>query len=126
MKVQQRKLSEIIPYEQNPRVNDQAVDAVARSIQEFGFRQPLVIDEKGVIVVGHTRFKAAIKLGLKTVPVHVATGLTPAQLKAYRVADNQTATLADWNHDLLTQELMELQSMDYDVDLLGFSAEELS
>jgi DNA modification methylase len=84
------KLSQIKPFENNPRINDPAVDAVARSIKEFGFRQPIVVDEQGVIVVGHTRFKAAQKLGMTEVPVHVAVGLTPAQAKAYRIADNQT------------------------------------
>ena len=126
MNIEQRKLSDIQPFAHNPRDNDPAVDAVAESIRQFGFRQPLVLDEHDVIVVGETRYKAARKLGLESVPVHVATGLSPAQLKAYRIADNQTATLADWNHDLLTQELMELQSMDYNVDLLGFLMEELS
>ncbi len=76
----------IKPYECNPRQNDQAVDAVAASLKEFGFRQPIVVDEDGVIVVGHTRYKAAFKLGLKTVPVHVAEGLTPEQLRAYRLS----------------------------------------
>ena len=85
MQVELRPIASIRPYENNPRVNDQAVDAVAASIREFGFRQPIVIDEAGVIVVGHTRYKAALKLGLETVPVHVAKGLTPAQLKAYRI-----------------------------------------
>ena len=75
MKIELRKLSEIIPYDKNPRLNDAAVDAVATSIKEFGFRQPIVVDDDGVIVVGHTRYKAAQKLGLTEVPVHVATGL---------------------------------------------------
>ena len=76
------------------------MDAVAASIREFGFRQPIVVDEKGVIVVGHTRYKAAITLGLEKVPVHVARGLTPEQIKAYRIADNKTADLAAWDLDL--------------------------
>ena len=88
MKVEQRAISTIRPYEANPRVNDPAVDAVARSIEEFGFRQPIVVDEEGVIVVGHTRLKAAAKLGLAMVPVHVAKDLTPEQRRAYRIADN--------------------------------------
>ena len=88
MKVQLRPITTIRPYDRNPRRNDQAVDAVAASIREFGFRQPIVVDEEGVIIVGHTRYKAALKLGLDKVPVHVATGLTPAQIKAYRLADN--------------------------------------
>src|SRR5436190_9494915 len=101
MKVQLRPITTIRPYDRNPRRNDQAVAAVAASIREFGFRQPIVVDEQGVIIVGHTRYKAALKLGLEKVPVHVAVGLTPAQVKAYRLADNQTASLAQWNYDLL-------------------------
>jgi ParB-like chromosome segregation protein Spo0J len=101
MQVEQLPITSIRPYENNPRINDPAVDAVAASIREFGFRQPIVVDENGVIIVGHTRYKAALKLGLKTVPVHIARGLTPAQAKAYRIADNQTATLSSWNENLL-------------------------
>src|ERR1700752_792927 len=105
MLVELRSLSEINPYPGNPRINDQAVDAVAASIREFGFRQPIVVDEAGVIIAGHTRYKAALKLGLEKVPVHVATGLSAAQIKAYRIADNQTASLSQWNYDLLPLEL---------------------
>src|SRR5713226_3564395 len=83
MLVEMRQIASIRPYENNPRFNDAAVDAVAASIRAFGFRQPIVVDEDGVIVVGHTRYKAALKLGLTEVPVHVATELTAAQLKAY-------------------------------------------
>ena len=125
MKVQLRPITSIRPYDRNPRLNDQAVDAVAASIREFGFRQPIVVDEEGVIIVGHTRYKAALKLGLDKVPVHVATGLTPAQIKAYRIADNQTASLAQWDYDLLPLELAELQKMNVDLDVTGFSAEEI-
>jgi len=125
MQVEMRNIAEIKPYPHNPRHNDHAVAAVAASIREYGFRQPIVVDEDGVIVVGSTRFKAALQLGLQTVPVHVATGLTPAQLKAYRIADNKTAELADWDQDLLVQELAALQKMDFDLDLVGFSADEL-
>ena len=125
MKVELWPTSRIRPYENNPRVNDQAVDAVAASIKEFGFRQPIVIDADGVIIVGHTRYKAALKLELKKVPVHVATGLTPAQIKAYRIADNQTASLSQWNQSLLPLELAELQKMDVDLNLTGFSKEDL-
>jgi DNA modification methylase len=125
MKVKLRSITTIRPYDRNPRVNDPAVDAVAASIREFGFRQPIVVDEEGVIIVGHTRYKAALKLGLDKVPVHVAIGLTPAQIKAYRLADNQTASLAQWDYDLLPLELAELQKMDVDLDVTGFSAEEI-
>jgi DNA modification methylase len=126
MKIELRKLSEVRPYEQNPRLNDDGVVSVAASLQEFGFRQPIVVDANGVIVVGHTRWKAAQKLGLEQVPVHVATDLTPEQLKAYRIADNQTANLSTWDFDLLPIELAQLQEADFDLNLLGFSADELT
>ncbi|HEY7310274.1 MAG TPA: DNA modification methylase [Gemmataceae bacterium] len=125
MKIELRSLPAIQPYANNPRVNDAAVDAVAASIQEFGFRQPIVVDEDGVIIVGHTRYKAALKLGLEEVPIHVAVGLTPAQAKAYRLADNQTATLSCWDDDKLPIELAQLQALDFDLNLTGFSADEL-
>jgi ParB-like chromosome segregation protein Spo0J len=126
MQIELRPLTSIRPYDQNPRINDDAVDAVARSIQEFGFRQPIVVDADGVIICGHTRFKAAQRLGLEQVPVHVAKDLTPAQIKAYRIADNQTASLAEWNYDLLPIELADLQGLDFNLDLLGFDQDELA
>jgi DNA modification methylase len=125
MHVEMRPLRSVRPYENNPRLNDAAVGAVADSIREFGFRQPIVVDEDGVIIVGHTRYKAALKLGLEAVPVHVAVGLSPAQAKAYRLADNQTATLSSWDDDKLPLELALLREMDYDLGLTGFSADEL-
>jgi DNA modification methylase len=125
MHVEMRKVADIKLYPQNPRRNDHAVAAVAASIREFGFRQPIVVDEDNVIVVGSTRYKAAVLLELEMVPVHVAVGLSPAQLKAYRIADNKIAELADWDDTLLVQELTELQKLDFDLDLVGFSAEEL-
>jgi ParB-like chromosome segregation protein Spo0J len=124
--IEHRAIGDIRPYENNPRINDDAVAAVVASIREFGFRQPIVVDEEGVIIVGHTRYKAAQQLGLEKVPVHVAKGLTPAQVKAYRIADNQTATLAEWNYDLLPIELADLQGLDFDLDLLGFDTDELA
>jgi DNA modification methylase len=126
MKIELRKLSDIKPYENNPRLNDDAVEAVAASIREFGFRQPIVVDAEGVIICGHTRYKAALKLGLEKVPVHVAKDLTPEQIKAYRIADNKTAELSDWNYELLPIELGELQGMNYDLGLLGFDQDELA
>src|SRR6185369_6759306 len=101
MLVEMRSIESIRPYENNPRINDAAVDAVAASIREYSFRQPIVVDEAGVIIVGHTRFKAAVKLGYTEVPVHVAVGLSPAQARAYRIADNQTATLSAWDEGKL-------------------------
>ena len=120
-----RDTDSITPYSRNPRVNDQAVDAVAASIREFGFRQAIVIDAAGVIVVGHTRWKAAKKLGLAQVPAHVATDLTPDQAKAYRIADNKTASLATWDADLLPLELSDLKAADFDLKITGFTDAEL-
>jgi hypothetical protein len=125
MLVEMRPIGSIRPYENNPRLNDAAVDAVAASIKEFGFRQPIVVDEADVIIVGHTRYKAALKLGLPEVPVHVAFGLSPAQARAYRLADNQTATMSSWDDEKLPLELMALQEMDYDLSFTGFSGDEL-
>lgn len=126
MNIGQWKIGDVKPYENNPRINDAAVHAVARSIQEFGFRQPVVVDEAGVIIVGHTRHRAAEKLGLETVPVHVAKGLSPEQVKAYRLADNKTAELAEWDYELLPLELSQLREMEYDLDLVGFTEDELA
>ena len=126
MNIELRDIDSIRPYEGNPRVNDQAVEAVAASLREFGFRQPIVVDEAGVIIVGHTRWKAAKKLGLAKVPVHVANDLSPEKAKAYRIADNQTATLAEWNYELLPIELKDLQAADFDLSLLGFDEKELA
>jgi ParB-like chromosome segregation protein Spo0J len=125
MLVEMRSITSIRPYENNPRLNDAAIDAVAASIKEFGFRQPIVTDEDGVIIVGHTRYFAALKLEMTTVPVHVAVGLTPAQARAYRLADNQTATLSSWDEDKLPLELMGLQEMGFDLAMTGFSGDEL-
>jgi DNA modification methylase len=125
MHVEMCPIGSIRPYENNPRLNEAAVAAVAASIREFGFRQPIVVDEEGVILVGHTRLKAAQKLGLESVPVHFAHGLTPAQAKAYRIADNQTASLSGWDDDKLPLELIGLQELGFDLDLTGFSADEL-
>jgi len=125
MNVELKNVDEIRPYEKNPRINDGAVDAVVKSIKEFGFRQPIVVDADGVIIVGHTRWKAAKKMGREKVPVHVAQDLTPEQIKAYRIADNKTNEIADWDYELLPIELSELQNMDFDLSLLGFDDSEL-
>ncbi|MDP6722381.1 MAG: ParB N-terminal domain-containing protein, partial [Pirellulaceae bacterium] len=126
MQIRQRPISEIRPYENNPRINDDAVEAVVASIREFGFRQPIVVDTEGVIICGHTRYKAAVQLDLKKVPVHVAKDLTPEQVKAYRIADNKTAELAEWNYDLLPIELSELGDAGFDLGLLGFNQDDLA
>jgi len=126
MEVEHRSIEDVQPYENNPRVNDEAVDAVAASIREFGFRQPIVVDEDGVIICGHTRFKAAQKLGLKKVPVHVARGLSPEQVRAYRLADNATRDLSSWDYEMLPIELEALSDAGYDLGLIGFPEDELA
>ena len=111
-RVEVRGIDEIAPYENNPRNNAYAVDKVAQSIRKFGWQQPIVVDIDGVIVAGHTRYEAAKRLGLETVPVHVAKGLTPEEIQAYRLADNKTAELSTWDFGKLRQELDGITSMD--------------
>ncbi len=126
MKIELRPLADIKPYDKNPRRNDDAVDAVAKSIGDFGFRVPIVVDRDGVVISGHTRLKAAIKLGLAKVPVHVAADLTPEQAKALRLADNKVGELATWDEVLLAAELKDLRAADFDISGLGFSDESLA
>lgn len=113
-----KKISDIRPYEKNPRKNDEAVKYVAESISQFGFKVPIVIDSNGVIVAGHTRYKAAKKLNLKEVPCIVADDLTEEQVKAFRLADNKVAEKAEWDFELLADELDEL--FDFDMTVFGF------
>ena len=120
MEVIDRKVSELIPYTNNPRHNDSAVDAVAASIKEFGFKVPIIVDKDGVIVAGHTRLKAAQKLGLKTVPCIIADDLTPEQIKAFRLADNKVGELAGWDFEKLD---LELEELDFDTTPFGFDDE---
>jgi len=124
--VELRPIDAITPYDRNPRLNDDAVDAVAASLAEFGFRQPIVVDGNGVIIVGHTRWKAAKKLGLAQAPVHVATDLTDEQVRAYRIADNKTGELAEWDFEILPIEIAELQGGNIDMEDFGFDSRELT
>lgn len=127
MQIQTKQLTELKPYPNNPRKNDRAVDAVAASIREFGFKVPLVIDKDGVIVAGHTRYKAAQKLGLKELPCIVAEDLTDDQIKAFRLADNKTAELAEWDFELLDLELddieLDMGEFEFDTDSIDFDSE---
>lgn len=122
MKIIEKRLDEIRPYDNNPRVNDAAVPATANSIKEYGWQQPIVIDRDGVIVCGHTRYKAALKLGLETVPCKYADELTPEQVDAYRLADNKTGELATWDDEKLMQELA--KCADFDMSAFGFDETE--
>ena len=108
----EKKITEIIPYEKNARKNDEAVKYVAESIKQFGFKVPIVIDKNNVIVAGHTRYKASKKLGLKEVPCIVADDLTEEQIKAYRLADNKVSEVAEWDFDLLGEELTDILNID--------------
>lgn len=126
MKVELVKIEVITPYRGNPRRNAAAVDAVCASIQEFGWRVPIVVDSKMVIVAGHTRYLAARKLGLKRVPVHVAKDLTPAQARAYRLADNKTGEAAAWDGEMLAIELKDLRAGGFDVGKAGFDSDEVA
>lgn len=118
-------LDQLTPYARNPRRNESAVAKVKASIAEFGFKQPIVVDAKHVIIAGHTRFLAAQSLGLATVPVIVARDLTPTQVKAYRLADNRVAQESQWDDELLALELEELQAAGFDVPVIGFNDLEL-
>ena len=120
MQVIEKELSWLKPYANNPRDNESAVEPVANSIKEFGFKVPIVATSDGEIINGHTRFKASKLLGLKTVPVIIADDLTEEQIKAFRLADNKTGEIADWNESLLVKELEELDDLDYDMGQFGF------
>lgn len=125
MQIKDIMLGDLVEYENNPRNNDGAVQAVAESIKEFGFKVPIVVDCDGVIVAGHTRYKAAELLGLETVPCIIADDLTPEQVRAFRLADNKTGELAEWDFNALEAELFAL-SEDFNMDDFGFDIEKIS
>lgn len=116
---------DLIPYENNPRVNDYAVKKVLESIKEFGFRNPILVDADMVIIAGHTRREASILAGLEQVPYIVADDLTPEQVKAYRIADNKLGELATWDEDMLREELWGLQEADFSLEVMGFTEMDL-
>ena len=120
MKIFERKLVDLTPYEKNPRKNDRAVEYVSRSISEFGFKVPMVITKDGVIVCGHTRYKAAKKLGLEKVPCVIADDLTDEQIKAFRLADNKVSEFAEWIPELVDDEIAGI----FDIDMSDFGFDE--
>jgi len=126
MDIQTVGIDEVIPYAKNPRKNDAAVDKVAGSLKEFGWRQPIVVDAEMVVIAGHTRLAAARKLKLDQVPIHIATDLTANQIKAYRIADNRVSQEAKWDDDLLALELADLDLENYDLSKTGFNDDELA
>ena len=127
MQIKLAEISNIKPYENNPRkLSEQAIEKVAMSLKEYGFRQPIVVDKDMVIVAGHTRFRASKKLGLKQVPISVIDNLSEEQINAYRIADNRTAEESEWDNELLKMEIKELEAKDFKLDLLGFNDEQLN
>jgi hypothetical protein len=126
MKIDIWPISRPQPYPRNARkIGDLAIDKVARSITEFGWRQPIVVDTENVVIVGHVRLMAAKKLGLKEVPVHVAENLSPEQVKAYRLMDNRSQDETQWDYELLGQELLHLKELEIDLGLTGFDPFEI-
>lgn len=125
MKIIKKALSDITPYHRNPRNNQNAVEGVANSINEFGWQQPIVVDKEFVIIAGHTRYEAARYLGLKEMPVYVAEGLSKQQCDAYRIADNRTHEDSLWNDELLKLEMLGLKESDYDLTHTGFTDTEI-
>jgi len=127
MKIETADINTIKPYENNPRkLKDSAIEKVAMSLKEYGFRQPIVVDKDRIIVVGHTRYRASKKLGFKEVPITIADNLTPEQINAYRIADNRTAEESEWDSELLKMEIKELEAKDFKLDLLGFNEDQLN
>lgn len=122
MKIEELKITELVPYGKNPRKNDEAIDYVAESIKQFGFKVPIIIDKDNVIIAGHTRFKASQKLDLKKVPCIRADDLTEEQVKAYRLADNKVSEFAVWDFELLEEELNDI--LEIDMNELGFEKTE--
>ena len=125
MNIYQIDIDKIIPYVNNPRNNENAVDKVASSIQEFGFKVPIVIDKDKVVVTGHTRLLASKKLGLEEVPCVIADDLTEAQAKAFRIADNKVSEYSKWDYELLNIELEQLQGLNFNLENIGFDMEDI-
>jgi len=125
MKIKNTDINDIKAYDKNPRNNANSIDKVADSIAEFGFRQPIVVDEDMIVLAGHTRLLASKQLGLKKVPVHIAEGLTNAQKKAYRIMDNKSSEDSEWDKDLLNLEIKDLIEDNYDLNMTGFTPEQI-
>lgn len=124
--VKMKSIDELVPYENNPRINGLAVSVIADSIREFGFKNPIIVDEHNVIIAGHTRLLAGKQLGLEEVPVIVADDLTPQQVKAFRIMDNRSSEFAEWDYLKLLGEVKELEEEEYNIDLTGFDEIELA
>ena len=124
LKVEMRKTIDLVPYTHNPRKNERTALKLQKSIRAFGFKNPIILDDKDVIVSGHARLKAAILLGMVEVPCIYAKGLTEDELRAFRIADNKTAEISGWDYDKLCEEMVALSNDDFDLDLSGFNEAE--
>ena len=125
MEIENIPITELVPYEKNPRKNDKAVDVVAKSIKEFGFKVPIILDKNNEIIAGHTRLKAAAKLGLSEVPIIRADELSEAQVKAFRIMDNKSSEKSEWDWDLLIDEFKDLRDLKVEFSLTGFDKDEV-
>ena len=125
MEIQMWPIDKLVPYARNPRKNDAAVDRMCGSIREFGFKIPCLVRSDGEVIDGHLRLKAARKLGITDIPVILCDEWTPAQVKAFRLMVNRSATWADWDEELLALELQDLQTSDFDLALTGFDTKEI-
>ncbi len=121
MEIIQKMIDDLIPYDNNPRKNDEAVEKVAESIREFGFKVPVIIDKDNIIIAGHTRVRAAKELGLDTIPVIIADDLTEEQVRAFRLADNKVSEFSAWDFSKLEEELLNIS----DIDMTEFGFEEI-
>lgn len=126
MEIKNIDIHDLKPYKYNPRDNSEAIEVVANSIQEFGFKVPIVVAGDMTIIAGHTRLEAAKIIGLKEVPCIIADDLSDSQIKAFRVADNKIAEIAEWDRDLLVTEMEELLNLDFDMEKFGFSEQEIN
>lgn len=118
-KVDNCPIEKVIPYRKNPRINDKAIKYIEKSLIEFGWQKPLLVDKSGVLIAGHARLVAARNLGMKEVPIHVSSDLSESQVRAYRIVDNRSSEFSEWDEDLLIDELQDL--FEFDEELLGFS-----
>lgn len=126
LEIKELLVNEIIPYENNPRINAKAIEVVANSIREFGFKNPIVVDKDKVVIVGHTRLEASKVLGFEKVPVIIAEDLTEEQVKAFRIMDNKSGEVAEWDYIKLLEEIEDLQILEYDVELTGYTENEIA
>lgn len=124
MKIQNIKIDSLIPYDKNPRNNNESISSVMNSIKEFGFQQPIVVTKKRVVIIGHTRLLAAKNLKMKEVPVLIADGLSHSQVKALRLVDNKTGEKSFWDTELLRDEISDLAGLNFDIDMKDFGFED--